>query len=49
MYPAVTNPENTLFATKRLIGRTFDDPATQKDVKTMPYKIVKHENGDAWG
>jgi len=45
---AITNPENTFFATKRLIGRTFADPATQQDVKNFPYKIVKHENGDAW-
>jgi len=45
---AVTNPENTLFAIKRLIGRTFDDPTTQKDVKLVPYKIVKSENNDAW-
>ncbi len=45
---AVTNPENTLFAIKRLIGRTFDDPTTQKDLKMVPYKIVKAENGDAW-
>ncbi|XP_063715713.1 stress-70 protein, mitochondrial-like [Symsagittifera roscoffensis] len=45
---AVTNPENTLFATKRLIGRRFDDPETQKDIKTVPFKIVKANNGDAW-
>lgn len=45
---AVTNPENTLFATKRLIGRTFTDDATQKDMKNLPYKIVKAPNGDAW-
>lgn len=45
---AVTNPENTLFAIKRLIGRTFDDPTTQKDIKLVPYKIVKSENNDAW-
>jgi len=45
---AVTNPENTLFAIKRLIGRTFGDPATQKDIKMVPYKIVKADNGDAW-
>lgn len=45
---AVTNPENTLFAIKRLIGRTFDDPTTQKDVALVPYKIVKATNGDAW-
>jgi molecular chaperone DnaK len=45
---AVTNPENTVFATKRLIGRRFDDEATQKDIKNLPYKIVKATNGDAW-
>lgn len=45
---AVTNPENTIFAVKRLIGRTFSDPTTQKDVDLVPYKIVKADNGDAW-
>lgn len=45
---AVTNPENTLFAIKRLIGRRFDDPLTQKDMTLVPYKIVKGDNGDAW-
>jgi molecular chaperone DnaK len=45
---AVTNPENTVFAVKRLIGRRFDDDATQKDMKNLPYKIVKAPNGDAW-
>lgn len=45
---AVTNPENTVFAVKRLIGRRFDDDATQKDMKILPYKIVKAPNGDAW-
>ncbi|MQW85402.1 molecular chaperone DnaK [Sinorhizobium saheli] len=45
---AVTNPENTLFAIKRLIGRTFEDPTTQKDKGMVPYKIVKADNGDAW-
>lgn len=45
---AVTNPENTLFAIKRLIGRTFDDPATRKDMELVPYKIVKGDNNDAW-
>merc|ERR1740130_126647 len=45
---AVTNPENTIFATKRLIGRTFNDDATQKDMKNLPYKIIKAPNGDAW-
>ncbi|GAB4574503.1 MAG: molecular chaperone DnaK [Rhodothalassiaceae bacterium] len=45
---AVTNPTNTLFAIKRLIGRTFDDPTTQKDKAMVPYSIVRAENGDAW-
>jgi len=45
---AVTNPEATLFAIKRLIGRRFDDPLAKKDQKLVPYKIVKGENGDAW-
>ena len=45
---AVTNPENTLFAIKRLIGRRFDDPMTEKDKGLVPYEIVKGDNGDAW-
>src|SRR5579872_5641712 len=45
---AVTNPERTFFAIKRLIGRTFADPMTQKDMGLVPYKIVKASNGDAW-
>ncbi|GBF25447.1 chaperone protein DnaK [bacterium MnTg02] len=45
---AVTNPENTLFAIKRLIGRRFDDPTVAKDQKLVPYEIVKADNGDAW-
>ncbi len=45
---AVTNPENTLFAIKRLIGRRFNDPLTQKDMGLVPYKIVQADNGDAW-
>jgi len=45
---AVTNPENTLFAIKRLIGRRFEDPTVEKDQKLVPYKIVKADNGDAW-
>tara|TARA_B000000609_G_scaffold151097_1_gene137129 strand:- start:5 stop:1921 length:1917 start_codon:yes stop_codon:yes gene_type:complete len=45
---AVTNPENTLFAIKRLIGRPFDDPATKKDIDMVPYSIVKGKNGDAY-
>lgn len=44
----VTNPENTLFATKRLIGRRFDDKATQDDLKNLPYKVCRAGNGDAW-
>jgi len=45
---AVTNPENTVFAVKRLIGRKFDDAEVQKDISMVPYKIVKADNGDAW-
>ena len=45
---SVTNPKNTLFAVKRLIGRRFDDAAIQKDIKNIPYEIVKAANGDAW-
>ena len=45
---AVTNPENTLFAIKRLIGRPFDDPLTKKDMGMVPYTIAKAANGDAW-
>ena len=45
---AVTNPEGTVFAVKRLIGRRYDDPVTEKDKKLVPYKIVKADNGDAW-
>lgn len=44
----MTNPENTLFATKRLIGRRFNDENTQKDLKHLPYKVVRANNGDAW-
>ncbi|MEM8697045.1 MAG: molecular chaperone DnaK [Pseudomonadota bacterium] len=45
---AVTNPDNTVFAVKRLIGRRFDDPMTKKDMELVPYNIVKGGNGDAW-
>ncbi|MGA8708565.1 MAG: molecular chaperone DnaK, partial [Steroidobacteraceae bacterium] len=45
---AVTNPQNTLFAVKRLIGRKFEDEVVQRDIKMVPYKIVKADNGDAW-
>ncbi len=45
---AVTNPENTIFAVKRLIGRNFEDPTVKKDVETAPFKIINSEKGDAW-
>ena len=45
---AVTNPDNTIFEVKRLIGRRYDEDMTQKAVKSLPYKIVKSDNGDAW-
>ena len=45
---AVTNPDNTVYAVKRLIGRRFDDPMTKKDMELVPYNIVKGSNGDAW-
>ena len=45
---AVTNPENTIYAVKRLIGRRFDDPMTKKDMELVPYQIAKGKNGDAW-
>ncbi len=45
---AVTNPENTFYAVKRLIGRRFEEDAVQKDIKLVPYKIIKADNGDAW-
>ena len=45
---AVTNPTNTVYATKRLIGRAYDDAQTQKEAAMVPFKIVKAPNGDAW-
>ena len=45
---AVTNPGNTFYATKRLIGRAHSDPELKKDIETSPFKIVKANNGDAW-
>ncbi len=45
---AITNPANTLYAIKRLIGRKYDDPITKKDIDMVPYEIVKADNGDAW-
>ena len=45
---AVTNPENTIFAVKRLIGRNFEDPTVKKDIQSAPFKIVNSDNGDAW-
>ena len=45
---AVTNPQNTIYAVKRLIGRRFEEDAVQKDIKLVPYKIIKADNGDAW-
>ena len=45
---AVTNPNDTIFAVKRLIGRKFDGPSVQKDISKVPYKIIKSDNGDAW-
>ena len=45
---AVTNPNDTVFAVKRLIGRKFDGNAVQKDITRVPYKIIKSDNGDAW-
>src|SRR5579885_2562302 len=45
---AVTNPENTFFAIKRLIGRRFDEPLVKRDMELVPYKIIRGDNGDAW-
>ena len=45
---AVTNPEGTLFSTKRMMGKQFDDPVIQTFAKNVPFKVIKHSNGDAW-
>src|SRR5260221_3281089 len=45
---ATTNPENTVYAAKRLMGRKFDDPEVAKQLASVPYHIVRHDNGDAW-
>ena len=45
---SITNSDNTIFATKRLIGKRYDDPEVQKDKKNMPYKIVQGSTGEAW-
>ena len=45
---AVTNPKDTIFASKRLIGRTFDDPSVKKDLEKVPFQIVKSDKNDAW-
>ena len=45
---AVTNPENTIFAVKRLMGRTFEDSSVKKDIEKVPFQIVKSEKGEAW-
>ena len=45
---AVTNSKRTIYAAKRLIGRKYDDPAIQHSIATLPYKVVRHDNGDAW-
>lgn len=45
---AITNPENTFYATKRLIGRKFSDPEVQEDIKNVAFKVIPHSNGDAW-
>jgi molecular chaperone DnaK len=44
----MANPENTVFSSKRMIGRRFDDPTVQRDIKHLPYRVVPSENGDAW-
>ena len=45
---AITNPENTIFSIKRLMGRKYNDPQVQKALRILPYKIVERQNGDAW-
>ena len=48
LYEVITNPKNTLYAIKRLIGRRYEDEEVQRDIKIMPFDIVRADNGDAW-